>query len=130
MLLLSLLMLMVARMVMMSLTLTGKLPFTEVYLHSMVRDKYGSKMSKSKGRSSFLALLMLGRVVMMLGVHVYVVCMNVFAGNVIDPLDVIEGASLQQLLETLENSLLHPREVAKYGKTKRKDFPKGLCLHT
>ena len=36
-------------MVMMSLTLTGKLPFSEVYLHSMVRDKYGSKMSKSKG---------------------------------------------------------------------------------
>ena len=47
----------------------------------------------------------------------------------IDPLDVIEGASLQQLLETLQNSLLHPREVEKYGKTKRKDFPQGLCLH-
>ena len=47
----------VARMVMMSLTLTGKLPFTEVYLHSMVRDKYGSKMSKSKGRFVLLALL-------------------------------------------------------------------------
>ena len=58
-----------------------------------------------------------------------VVHMNVFVGNVIDPLDVIEGASLQQLLHTLENSLLHPREVAKYGKTKRKDFPQGLCMY-
>ena len=48
----------VARMVMMSLTLTGKLPFTEVYLHSMVRDKYGAKMSKSKGRFCRFATLM------------------------------------------------------------------------
>lgn len=39
----------VARMVMMSLGLTGKLPFTTVYLHAMVRDKNGEKMSKSKG---------------------------------------------------------------------------------
>ena len=40
----------VARMVMMGLQLTNKLPFTTVYLHSMVRDKYGRKMSKSLGK--------------------------------------------------------------------------------
>ena len=57
-------------------------------------------------------------------------CVNVVAGNVIDPIDVIEGASLQQLLHTLENSLLHPREVAKYGVVKRKDFPQGLSICT
>ena len=64
----------------------------------------------------------------LLPAHSKVACGNVCAGNVIDPLDVIEGATLQQLLTTLENSLLHPREVAKYGKTKRKDFPQGTCI--
>ena len=64
----------VARMVMMSQTLTDQLPFKEVYLHAMVRDKYGGKMSKSKG-------------------------------NVIDPLFVKEGATLETMLTTLKSGL-------------------------
>lgn len=62
-------------MVMMSLQLHDKLPFREVYLHAMVRDSKGEKMSKSKG-------------------------------NVVDPLDCIEGASLQKLAEGLRNTNL------------------------
>lgn len=58
-------------MVMLSLELHDKLPFKEVYLHAMVRDAKGEKMSKSKG-------------------------------NVIDPLDVISGASLEKLHESLK----------------------------
>lgn len=57
----------VARMVMMSLELTDKLPFTTVFLHPMVKDENGAKMSKSKG-------------------------------NVIDPLEIIEGCKLETLL--------------------------------
>ena len=85
----------VARMVMMSQTLTGKLPFHTVYLHSMVRDKYGSKMSKSKG-------------------------------NVIDPMDVIDGASLEHLIGTLEKSLLPKKEIVKNVAANKKLYPKGI----
>ena len=85
----------VARMVMMSQTLTDKLPFKEVYLHAMVRDKYGKKMSKSKG-------------------------------NVVDPLDVINGSTLQNLIDTLNNSLLPAKEIAHATIAKKKEFPKGI----
>lgn len=71
----------VARMVMMGLELTDQLPFTDVYLHAMVRDAHGRKMSKSKG-------------------------------NVIDPLEVIYGASLQELNAKLFQGNLAPAEVA------------------
>jgi len=70
----------VARMVMMGLHLTGKLPFTTVYLHAMVRDKYGRKMSKS-------------------------------LGNVIDPLEVINGCLLDALLRKIDEGNLPPKEV-------------------
>lgn len=70
----------VARMVMMGLELTDKLPFKTVYLHAMVRDKYGRKMSKS-------------------------------LGNVIDPLEVINGCSLGDLLLKIEQGNLAPKEV-------------------
>jgi valyl-tRNA synthetase len=85
----------VARMVMMGLQLTGKLPFHTVYLHSMVRDAHGRKMSKT-------------------------------LGNVIDPIDVIEGITLEGLHETLEKGNLDPSEkdTAKAGQ--KKDFPKGI----
>ena len=72
-------------MVMMGLLLTNKLPFKNVYLHQIVRDEDGEKMSKSKG-------------------------------NVIDPLDIIEGASLEKLLKRLEGSTLPKAEIEKNNK--------------
>merc|ERR1719230_1914279 len=72
----------VARMVMMSLGLTGKLPFHTVYLHAMVRDAHGRKMSKS-------------------------------LGNVIDPLEVVEGITLAKLNDKIRNGNLPEKEVEK-----------------
>lgn len=85
----------VARMVMFGLALTDRLPFTEVYLHSIVRDAEGRKMSKS-------------------------------LGNVIDPLDVISGVSLQQLEDNLEASNLDPKEYERALTGQRKLFPNGI----
>jgi len=85
----------VARMVMMGLELTDKLPFKSVFLHPMVRDKYGRKMSKS-------------------------------LGNVVDPLDVITGISLQGLQDKLLNGNLPQHEVEKAMKGQEKDYPKGI----
>ncbi|XP_053151794.1 valine--tRNA ligase, mitochondrial isoform X2 [Hemicordylus capensis] len=85
----------VARMVMLGKQLTGELPFSQVFLHSMVRDAHGRKMSKS-------------------------------LGNVIDPLDVIHGVSLQVLQEKLQKSSLDPREVAIAMEGQRRDFPQGI----
>uniref|UniRef100_A0A672U519 valine--tRNA ligase n=1 Tax=Strigops habroptila TaxID=2489341 RepID=A0A672U519_STRHB len=85
----------VARMVMLGLALTGRLPFREVYLHAIVRDAHGRKMSKS-------------------------------LGNVIDPLDVIHGISLQGLHEQLENSNLEPAELERAREGQKRDFPNGI----
>lgn len=85
----------VARMVFFGQKLTGKLPFTDVYLHAMVRDAHGRKMSKS-------------------------------LGNVIDPLDVIYGISIDDLLQQLENSNLDPKEVAKAQQGQKEDYPTGI----
>lgn len=85
----------VARMVMMGLELTDQLPFRTVYLHAMVRDKYGRKMSKSRG-------------------------------NVIDPLEVISGAELEQLHDKLRQGNLDPREVEKAVKGQKMDYPDGI----
>ena len=85
----------VARMVMMSLCLTDKLPFTEVYLHPLVKDRQGKKMSKS-------------------------------LGNVIDPLEVIDGCTLDTLLDKLKSSNLTPKEIQKGLKDKTKEFPEGI----
>jgi len=85
----------VARMVMCSLALTDKLPFTEVYLHAMVRDKYGQKMSKSKG-------------------------------NIIDPLEVISGISLDDLLKRLEAGNLDPKELTKAIDMNKADYKQGI----
>jgi valyl-tRNA synthetase len=81
----------VARMVMLGQELTGSLPFSTVYLHAIVRDKYGRKMSKS-------------------------------LGNVIDPLEVIEGASLEQLHAKLSGGNLDPREIEKAKKMQRIEY--------
>merc|ERR1712113_1189149 len=75
----------VARMVMMSFGLTGKLPFHTVYLHAMVRDAHGRKMSKS-------------------------------LGNVIDPVEVIDGITLADLQKKLEEGNLKQSEVEKAQK--------------
>ena len=85
----------VARMVMMGLELTDTLPFHTVFLHAMVRDKEGRKMSKS-------------------------------LGNVIDPLEVIHGCSLEKLQERLDGGNLPEKEVARAKKNNQLEFPKGI----
>uniref|UniRef100_A0A672LN87 Valine--tRNA ligase, mitochondrial n=1 Tax=Sinocyclocheilus grahami TaxID=75366 RepID=A0A672LN87_SINGR len=85
----------VARMVMLGRELTGQLPFKQVLFHSLVRDKYGRKMSKS-------------------------------LGNVIDPLDVISGVSLERLQEKVREGNLDPRESIVAMEAQKKDFPKGI----
>ncbi|XP_054786171.1 valine--tRNA ligase, mitochondrial 1 isoform X2 [Prosopis cineraria] len=85
----------VARMVMLGMKLGGDVPFRKVYLHPMIRDAHGRKMSKS-------------------------------LGNVIDPIEVINGISLDGLHKRLEEGNLDPKElaIAKEGQTK--DFPNGI----
>ncbi|KAA0194741.1 hypothetical protein HAZT_HAZT000292 [Hyalella azteca] len=86
----------VARMVFFGRKLLGKLPFKQVYLHAMVRDAHGRKMSKS-------------------------------LGNVIDPMDVIKGITLEELhLQLEENSNLDPKEVEKAKMGQKSDYPKGI----
>ncbi|XP_029118286.1 valine--tRNA ligase, mitochondrial 1 isoform X3 [Elaeis guineensis] len=86
----------VARMVMLGMKLGGDVPFRKVYLHPMIRDARGRKMSKS-------------------------------LGNVIDPLEVINGISLEGLHKRLEEGNLDPKElkIAKEGQVK--DFPNGIA---
>jgi len=85
----------VARMVMMSIGITGKLPFHTVYLHAMVRDAHGKKMSKS-------------------------------SGNVIDPIEVIEGISLEDLHKKLYEGNLPEKEIKRAEECQKRDYPKGL----
>ncbi|XP_075912198.1 valine--tRNA ligase isoform X2 [Petromyzon marinus] len=85
----------VARMVMLGLRLLGKLPFKEVYLHAIVRDAHGRKMSKS-------------------------------LGNVIDPVSVIHGITLQELHDSLQDGNLDPLEVQKAIEGQTADFPNGI----
>jgi len=85
----------VARMVMMGMKLTGKVPFKQVYLHAMVRDAHGRKMSKS-------------------------------LGNVIDPINVIEGISLEALNQTLVGGNLSEKEVKKAQAGQAADYPEGI----
>ncbi|OAD79556.1 hypothetical protein PHYBLDRAFT_105744 [Phycomyces blakesleeanus NRRL 1555(-)] len=85
----------VARMVMLGIKLTGKVPFKEVFCHAMIRDAHGRKMSKT-------------------------------LGNVIDPVDVIEGISLDGLYQKLLDGNLDPKEVATAKAGQKADFPKGI----
>jgi len=85
----------VARMVMMGLELTDQLPFHTVFLHAMVRDREGRKMSKS-------------------------------LGNVIDPLEVINGCTLEKLQARLTAGNLPAKEVARAQKNNKEEFPKGI----
>eukprot|EP01114_Cavostelium_apophysatum_P004351 TRINITY_DN1456_c0_g1_i1.p1 TRINITY_DN1456_c0_g1~~TRINITY_DN1456_c0_g1_i1.p1 ORF type:complete len:1062 (+),score=371.97 TRINITY_DN1456_c0_g1_i1:313-3498(+) len=85
----------VARMVMMGQELTGKLPFKQVFLHAMVRDAHGRKMSKS-------------------------------TGNVIDPIQMIEGITLEELHKSLETGNLEAREIEKAKAGQKADYPNGI----
>ena len=85
----------VARMIIMTDEFTGEVPFKDVFVTGLVRDKDGSKMSKSKG-------------------------------NIIDPLDIIDGISFDDLLAKRTTGLMQPRLVEKVTKMVRKDYPNGM----
>ena len=85
----------VARMIMMSLHLKREVPFKQVYVHGLVRDGEGQKMSKSKG-------------------------------NVLDPIDLIDGINLEALVSKRTSSMMQPQQAAKIEKATRKQFPDGI----
>lgn len=85
----------VSRMILLSLKLTGKVPFKEVFCHSLVRDAQGRKMSKS-------------------------------LGNVLDPLDVITGISLESLHDKLKVGNLDPKEIEKASAGQKQSYPNGI----
>ena len=88
----------VARMIMLSTHLTKQIPFKTVYVHGLVRDGLGQKMSKSKG-------------------------------NVLDPLDIVDGIDLETLLAKRTSGMMQPKLAEKIAKQTRAEFPDGIASY-
>ncbi|MGO3698158.1 MULTISPECIES: valine--tRNA ligase [Halomonas] len=88
----------VARMIMMTLKFTGQVPFKTVYVHGLVRDGQGQKMSKSKG-------------------------------NVLDPIDLIDGITLDALLEKRTGNMMQPQKAKAIAKATKDEFKDGIEAH-
>lgn len=85
----------VARMIMMGMHLLDEIPFKEIYIHGLIRDQDGQKMSKSKG-------------------------------NVLDPIDLIDGIDLESLVIKRTTGLMQPQMAAGIEKSTRQHFPDGI----
>jgi valyl-tRNA synthetase len=86
----------VARMIMFGLKFMDDIPFQKIYIHGLIKDSHGQKMSKSKG-------------------------------NVIDPLDLVDGISLEDLIKKRTENLMQPHLLDKIKKDCQKDYPNGIA---